>query len=59
MNSNELKRLLSCGGLEKYSSLYSDTSAEAQRMIAAVERFEELYGEGREVMLLSVVFRVR
>ena len=54
MNSNELKRLLSCGGLEKYSSLYADTSAEAQRMIAAVERFEELYGEGREVMLLSV-----
>ena len=54
MNSNEIKQLLIAGELNRYSSLYADTASESARMIAAIERFEELYGSGREVMLLSV-----
>lgn len=54
MNSTELKKILELGGLEKYSSLYADVPGETERMISALSRFEELYGRGREVMLLSV-----
>ena len=54
MKSNELKEKLKSGALSEYGAIYADTASEAERMYNAVERFEQLYGEGREVMLLSV-----
>ncbi len=54
MKSGELKKLLESGALEKYTHLYADIKAAAKRMTAAVETFEKLYGEGRDVSLFSV-----
>ena len=54
MNSTELKELIRGGALEKYSAFYADTSAESVRFISAIERFEELFGKGREIAILSV-----
>jgi len=36
------------------SSVYSSPEAQKERIIAAIDSFEELYGENREVYLLSV-----
>ncbi len=54
MKSSELKKFLKEGALRKYAHLYADTEAQTERMIAAVEAFEKLYGEGRDVSLFSV-----
>ncbi len=54
MNAQDLKRLLHEGGLEKYSALYQNPRAEADRMIKAIDAFTELYGEGRDLYILSV-----
>ena len=54
MNAQELKRLLHDGGLECYSSLYQNVRAEADRLIKAIDKFTELYGEDRDLYIFSV-----
>ncbi len=54
MKSNELITLLQSGALERHADLYGDLAAETERYIAAVRRFTELYGDGRELALFSV-----
>ena len=54
MTSTELKTSLKEGALSAYSHLYADIERQACRMVKAVESFEKIYGEGREVSLFSV-----
>ena len=54
MNAKELKELLSSGGLEKYSALYSDVTAEAERLSLAIDKFVSLFGDERELYVFSV-----
>lgn len=54
MLANELKKILSDGGLEKHCDLYSDIPRQTERLLVAIEKFEELFGEGRDIYLLSV-----
>lgn len=54
MNSTELKNLIKGGALEKYGALYSDPASEVSRFISAIERFEEIFGVGRDISILSV-----
>ena len=54
MKSSELKRLLSEGALEKYSHVYANVAYQTERMIKAIDRFSEMYGEDRDISLFSV-----
>ena len=55
MKASELKKLILDGGLEKYSNLYADTKAQAERFAAALDSFIELYGDDDdEVGIFSV-----
>ena len=54
MKINELKKLITEGGLEKHSALYSDVSAQKDRFIKALCAFEKKYGSERDVFVLSV-----
>ena len=54
MTANELKKKIREGALEKYSELYSDTAREAERFIAAIDKFTERFGEGRDISIFSV-----
>ncbi len=54
MKINELKRKISEGALEKYAALYPDTAAAGERFTSALDAFALLYGEERDVVLLSV-----
>ena len=54
MRSNEIKKILAEGALDKYSELYPDTKEQAKRFIAAVETFEKYYGADRDVAIFSV-----
>ncbi len=54
MTSTELKQKLKDGALSAFSHLYADIERQSCRMIEAVEAFERIYGEGREVSLFSV-----
>ena len=54
MKINELKKIITEGGLEKHSALYSDISAQKDRFIKAICAFEQKYGSEREVFVLSV-----
>ena len=54
MKTSELKQLLREGALAKYSELYADLSYQTERMIKAIDRFSEMYGEDRDVALFSV-----
>ena len=54
MKANELKELIKNGGVEKYSSLYQDTKRCAERFIEAISKFEEIYGENRDIEIYSV-----
>ena len=54
MKTTELKKLLSEGGLERYSELYSDIKYQTDRMIKAIDRFSEMYGEDRDIAIFSV-----
>ena len=54
MTSTELKKALHEGALSAFAHLYADINRQTERMILAVESFEGIYGEGREVSLLSV-----
>ncbi|MBO5907885.1 MAG: galactokinase [Clostridia bacterium] len=53
MKINELKKILSEKGLEKYSSLYDDVCAEALRISRAADDFEKNFGKGRDVSVYS------
>ena len=54
MKSTELKRLLSEGALEKYSNIYANGSYQTERMIKAIDRFSEMYGDNRDISIFSV-----
>ena len=50
----ELKALLLGGALDKYSALYSDTKAQTDRFIKALDSFAADYGDERDVAIFSV-----
>ena len=54
MKANELKKLLLEGAAEKHAHLYSDTEAQKQRFMNAIDAFTELYGDDRDIYILSV-----
>ena len=54
MKLKQLKELLAQGALSSYTHLYQDIERQSARMIGALERFAELYGEDRDVALFSV-----
>ena len=54
MNAKELKLELLSGALDKYSSLYANTAFETERLLSAIDAFCAEFGDGRELMLLSV-----
>ena len=54
MKALEIKKLLSEGGLEKYSNLYADTKAQAKRFAEAIDSFCALYGEDEDIAIFSV-----
>ncbi len=54
MNANELKRLLHSGTLERYSHLYGNVRAQTDRLIEAIDKFTERFGDNREIYILSV-----
>lgn len=54
MKITELKKRIEEGGLECARDLYRDLDAARERVLAAIRTFTELFGEDREVMLLSV-----
>ena len=54
MKANELKKQLKSGALSAYGHLYADLDRQTSRMIAAIDRFTELYGDGRDISLFSV-----
>ncbi len=54
MNSFLLKESLRAGALSRYSSLYDNIEKQTERMISAIERFEERYGGDRDISILSV-----
>jgi len=54
MIANELKKKLENGGLAHYCDLYSDIDAQTERFISAIDEFTRIYGEGRDISILSV-----
>ena len=54
MKAFELKKIISDGGLEKYSDLYANTAAQAKRFIDAIDAFTALYGEDKDIEIFSV-----
>ena len=54
MKSTLLKERLLAGDLSQYGSLYNDIKSQSERMILAIEKFEEKYGVDRDVYILSV-----
>jgi galactokinase len=54
MKASEIKKLLSEGGLEKYSNLYADTKYQAKRFAEAIDSFTSLYGECEDIAIFSV-----
>ncbi len=54
MNSLKLKEMLRAGELSRYASLYNNIKYQSERMIAAIEKFEEKYGSDRDIYILSV-----
>ena len=54
MRTSELKKMLSEGALEKYSELYADIEYQTARMLKAIDRFSEMYGDDRDIAIFSV-----
>ena len=54
MLAKDLKKRLAEGALAEYSALYSDIEAQSKRLASAIDAFEERYGEGRDLYILSV-----
>ena len=53
MKFNELKKVLSDGGLQKYAALYDDIGAQSERILAAAEAFEKNFGAERDISVYS------
>ena len=53
MKINELRKKILGGALKEYRALYPDTEAATSRYLSLIDGFRGLYGEDREVMLLS------
>ena len=53
MNANELKNLIKNGALDAYKHLYADIEATAERFIRAIDEFAAIFGEEREIYILS------
>ncbi len=54
MLANELRSLLKEGALEKYSAIYSNVEKQTERLLLAIDSFEERFGEGRDIAIFSV-----
>ena len=54
MLANELKKLLREGALSQHAELYADVERQTERLLCAIDSFERLFGEGRDIYLLSV-----
>ena len=54
MTPLQLKEKIRAGELSRYVNLYDNIEHQAERMIAAIEKFEERYGSDRDIYLLSV-----
>ena len=54
MNSVELKKKIKEGAIDRYSALYADTAAEAERFCRAIDAFVSSYGEREEMFIFSV-----
>ncbi len=54
MNSVELKKVIKEGAIDRYSALYADTAAEAERFCRAIDAFVSAYGEREEMFIFSV-----
>ncbi len=54
MTPFQLKEKLRAGELAKYTNLYDNVADQAERMIEAIEKFEEKYGSEKDIYLLSV-----
>ena len=54
MKANELKEKLKGGALSAYTHLYADIDRQTERMLRAVDKFTEMYGDDRDVALFSV-----
>ena len=54
MTPFQLKEALKRGELSKYSNLYDNIDSQTERMIEAIEKFEEKYGSDRDIYILSV-----
>ena len=53
MKSNELKQKIKEGALSELFGIYSDTKRQSERIIDAISKFEQIYGEGRDVAVFS------
>ncbi len=54
MRSSELKEKILKGGLSAYKELYSDIEKQTERFVSAIDSFVALYGDGRDISILSV-----
>ncbi len=54
MLANELRKILKDGKLSKYSALYCDVEKQTERLLCAIDSFEERFGEGRDISIFSV-----
>lgn len=54
MNAKELKNHIENGALGAYASIYSDPEAQKVRYLAAIDKFVSLFGDEREIFVLSV-----
>ena len=54
MKANEIKSLILSGALDKYATIYPNTKQQAQRFIDAIDSFVSLYGDERDLYVLSV-----
>ncbi len=54
MKANEIREALLRGALNKYEGLYKDLEKQTERFVNAIDSFERIYGENREVSVFSV-----
>ena len=54
MNVKELKKYINDGALGKRTDIYADTDAQKQRYLDAIDKFVALFGDERDISILSV-----
>ena len=54
MKPQELKAIIKNGALSEYKHIYSDVAVQEERFIKALDSFASLYGQDRDVTILSV-----